>query len=68
MKIRVSFIMGMMVAAAMKGLMAALKQIAVVFNAGFTFTVKKTSQMNAKHPPRTATHMNAKKRTTHGLL
>ena len=64
----VSFIRGIIVAIAAKGLMPELRQIVVVFDTGFTGTGLKASTMKAKHPPRTASHKPAKKAITHGFL
>ena len=71
-KTRVSFIKGMMVTAATKGLRPELKQIADVtaFDAaGSTGIGSKPSTIRAKHPPRTASHKAAKKAVSiHGSL
>ena len=67
-KTRVSFIRGMMIDAAIKGLVPSLVQIGVVFDAGFTDTGRKISTMKGKHPPRTPSHKPAKKTITHGYV
>ena len=57
-----------MVTVAAKGLMPESIQSWGVFVTVFTGTGVKTSTMRAIHPPRTASHKNAKKVVTHGFL
>ena len=67
-KTRVSFIKGMMVTVATKGLKSETRQILVVLESGFTIIGSKASTMRAKHPPRTASHKPAKKAVIRGFL
>ena len=64
-KTRVSFIRGIMVAVAIKGLTPELRHVSVEFNVGST---RVEATMKVKDPPRTASHEHAKKATTHGFL
>ena len=68
-KTKLSFIRGMIVAAATKRLMAELTQSGVVYDAGCTdIAGSKIKMMKAKHPPRTDIHKNAKKPITNGYV
>ena len=67
-KTRVSFIKGMMVTVATKGLKPESRQSSIASESGFTINGSKASTMRAKHPPRTASHKPAKKAVTHGFL
>ena len=64
-KTRVSFNMEMMVNVVIKGLTTLLRQVALEF---FEGSIRSPPTMKAKEPPRTASHEQAKKATTHGFL
>ena len=63
-KTGVSFVVGMMVDAVIKGLNDLLRQVALEF---FVVSIRIAAMMKVNEPPRTASHEQAKKATTHGF-
>ena len=64
-KTRVSFIREMIIVAIRKGLSSGSRQVSFEFHALSLFTEE---TIKANDPPRTASHEQAKKATTHGFL
>ena len=64
-KTRVSFIREMIIVAIRKGLSSGSRQVSSEFNPLSLFTEE---TIKANDPPRTASHEQAKKATTHGFL